>query len=383
MTDAATDAQRQVEVDRPVSTLELFFDLLFVFAITQLTSVLAGDPSPRGVLQVLLAFGVLWWMFGGYVWLTNTIAPDTTLRRMLLLAAMVGFLVMGLALPTAFEGGGLIFGVGYLLVILIHAGLFAFAQRGTGVTGIFRVAPLNIVAAVILVIAGLFHGPIVYVLWAVAFGLEVLTSFVSDPSGFRIAPGHFVERHGLLLIIVLGESIVAISTGASGVVLDASLIAAATLSLAIVSGLWWLYFTEDDAHAEHAMMSAPVERRPRLALNAFFYAQIPMLLGVVSFAAGVKSAIGHGFDPLAAYAATFLAAGVGLYLLGDALLRLAIGWGRTWIRMAAAGAALATIPIGLAASSVAQLAALLAVLVVTLALRERATTARLVDADAR
>jgi len=192
MTDLATDAQRQVEVDRPVSTLELFFDLLFVFAITQLTSVLAGDPSPRGVLQVLLAFGVLWWMFGGYVWLTNTIAPDTTLRRLLLLAAMVGFLVMGLALPTAFEGGGLIFGLGYLLVILIHAGLFAFAQRGTGLTGIFKVAPLNIVAAVILVIAGLFHGPIVYVLWAVAFGLEVLTSFVSDPSGFRIAPGHFV-----------------------------------------------------------------------------------------------------------------------------------------------------------------------------------------------
>lgn len=360
--------------DRPVSTLELFFDLLFVFAITQLTAVLAVDPTPRGVLQVLLAFGVLWWMFGGYVWLTNAIASDTTLRRLLLLAAMVGFLVMGLALPTAFDGGGLVFGLGYLLVILIHAGLFAHAQKGSGITGIFRVAPLNITAALVLVAAGLLNGPIVYVVWTVALGLEVLTTFLVDPGGFRIAPRHFVERHGLLLIIVLGESIVAISAGAVGLELDTGLIVAATLALAVASCLWWLYFAEDDRRVEDAMVAAPTERRARIALNFAFYAQIPMVLGVVSFATGVKAAIGHAFEPLPPYAAAFLAAGIALYLVGDALLRLAIGWGHAWMRTLAAGLALATIPIGLAVSSVAQLAALFLLLVVTLALRERTSS---------
>ena len=177
------------DIDRPVSTLELFFDLVFVFAVTQLTAVLADNSTPLGALQVLLIFGVLWWMFGGCVWLTNAVAPDRAIRKLLLLAAMGGFLVLALAIPTAFDrGGGLVFGLGYLLVVLIHAGLFTHASLGTGLTGILRVAPLNIVAALVIVVAGLLHGPIVYALWLLAFGLEVVTSFLSDPGGFRIAP---------------------------------------------------------------------------------------------------------------------------------------------------------------------------------------------------
>jgi low temperature requirement protein LtrA len=348
--------------DRPVSTLELFFDLVFVFAITQLTAVLADDPTPLGVLRVLLVFGVLWWMFGGYVWLTNAVAPDRPFRKVLLLLAMGGFLALALAIPTAFEGDGLIFAFGYLLVILIHAGLFTHASGRAGLTGIFRVAPLNIVAALVLMIAGTLDGSVVYAVWALAFGLEVITSFLADPRGFRIAPGHFVERHGLLLIIVLGESVVAIGVGAAGQPLDASLLTAGTLALAVVSCLWWLYFNEDDAHAEEAMTAAPVDRRMRIALNAFFYAQIPMLLGIVGFAAGVKSAIGHAFEPLSTYAAVFLAAGVALYLSGAAIFRLGIGWGRIGGRAVAAAAALLTAPIGLTISAAAQLTVLVAVL---------------------
>jgi len=364
------------EPERRVTTLELFFDLVFVFAITQLTGLLADDPTPRGVVQVLLIFGVLWWMFGGYVWLTNAIALDRPIRKLLILAAMGGFLVLALAIPTAFEGGGVIFGLGYLLVILIHAGLFTHASLRAGLTGILRVAPLNIVAALVIVIAGLLDGPIVYALWLIAFGLEVLTSFLSDPGGFRIAPAHFVERHGLLLIVVLGESIVAISVGAAGLPLDASLLVAGTISLAIVSGLWWLYFNEDDAHAEEAMATAPADRRTRIALNAFFYAQIPMLLGVVAFAAGVKSAIGHAFEPLAPYAALFLAAGVALYLVGDALFRVGIGWGRASVRAGAAIAALLSLPAGIFGTATMQLVLLLALVVgVILLPTRRARTA--------
>jgi low temperature requirement protein LtrA len=362
----ATEPER-----RSVSTLELFFDLVFVFAITQLTAVLSSHPSALSVLQVLLLFGVLWWMFGGYVWLTNAVPPDRPIRKLLLLAAMVGFLMMALAIPTAFAGGGIVFGVGYLAVILIHGGLFASAQVGSGMAGILRVAPLNIVAALVILAAGFLSGPIVYVAWAVAFALEVTTSFVVRPEGFVIEPSHFVERHGLLLIIVLGESIVAISVGAAGQPLDASLLVASGMALLIATCLWWLYFNDDDDRAEEAMIQAPPERRMRIALNAFFYAQIPMILGIVGFAAGVKAAIGHAFDPLPSYAALALGLGVGLYMAGDVLLRLSIGWGHAWIRWLAAIAAVATLPIGLAVSSVAQMGALLVVLLVAIFVHER------------
>ncbi len=354
---------------RPVSTLELFFDLVFVFAVTQLTAVLADDPSLLSVLRVLLLFGVLWWMFGGYVWLTNAVAPDRPIRKLLLLAAMVGFLVMALAIPTAFTGGGVIFGIGFLAVVLIHAAAFASSQR-LGAAGIFRLAPLNIVGALIILGAGFLPEPIVYLAWAIAFALAVATSFVVRPAGFRIEPSHFVERHGLLLIIVLGESIVAISVGAAGLPLDASLLVAGGLSLVIASCLWWLYFSGDDVRAEEAMVVAPPGRQLQIALNAFFYAQIPMILGIVGFAAGVKSAIGHAFEPLELYAALALGLGVGLYLVGDVLLRLSIGWGHAWVRSLAALAAVATLAIGVAVSSAAQLVALFVVLLIAILVRE-------------
>jgi low temperature requirement protein LtrA len=356
---------------RSVSTLELFFDLVFVFAITQLTAILANEPTLVSVLRVLLLFGVLWWMFGGYVWLTNAVPPDRPSRRLLLLAAMVGFLVMALAMPTAFTGGGVVFGLGFLAVVLIHAGTFAGSQR-LGATAVFRLAPLNLVGALIILYAGFLEEPMVYVAWAVAFALAVVTSFVVRPADFRVDSGHFVERHGLLLIIVLGESIVAISVGATGLPLDASLLVAAALSVVIASCLWWLYFSGDDARAEEALTGAPPDRNMRIALNAFFYAQIPMILGVVAFAAGVKSAIGHAFEPLAFYAALGLGLGVGLYLVGDVLLRLSIGWGHAWVRSLAAMAAVATLPVGLAVSSAAQLAALIVVLLIAIVIRESA-----------
>ena len=161
-----------IDSDRPVSTLELFFDLVFVFvfAIAQLTAVLADHPTPPGALQVLLIFGVLWWMFGGYVWLTNAVAPDRPVRKLLLLAAMGGFLVIALAVPTAFEGGGLVVGLGFLFVVLVHGGLFLQAQKGSSLIGMLRVAPLNIVAAFVLIVASFFDGPIVYALWALPWG---------------------------------------------------------------------------------------------------------------------------------------------------------------------------------------------------------------------
>jgi low temperature requirement protein LtrA len=283
---------------------------------------------------------------------------------------------MALAIPTAFTGGGMVFGIGFMAVILIHSGLFVSAQWGSSMAGLGRLGLLNVVGASIILVAGLLSEPAVYVAWAAAFGLAVVTSFVAAPRGFRLEASHFVERHGLLLIIVLGESIVAISVGAAGLALDASLLVAACLALIIASCLWWLYFSGDDEHAEEAILAATPARQIRIALNAYFYAQIPMVLGIVGFAAGVKSAIGHAFEPLELNAALALGLGVGLYLAGDVLLRLSIGWGHAWVRSFAAIAAVATLFIGVAFSSVVQLLALLAILLTVIVAREASPISR-------
>jgi low temperature requirement protein LtrA len=356
--------------DRSVSTLELFTDLVFVFAVTQLTALLAEDPTPRGVLEVLLIFGVAWWMFGGYVFLTNAMAPDRKVRRLLLLAGMMGFLVIGLAIPSAFHGGGVVLGLGYLVVVVVHAGLFIYGS-GTPFVDVLRFAPMNLAGAVLILIGGVVQGTAAYVLWGLALGGQVVSSLVSVRGAFRLRVGHFVERYGLLVLIVLGESIVAIGVGAAGLPLDASLVGAAILALAITSGLWWIYFSGDDARAAEALASAPVERHIRIALGAFFYATIPMLLGVVALAAGVKTAIANAFDPLPPEGAAFLAAGVALYLLGDALFRRAIGAEKAVDRLLAGLVALLALPVGVGVSAIAELGMLLAVLVAVIILAAR------------
>src|SRR4051812_1660205 len=151
-----------------VSTLELFFDLVFVFTITQLTSVLNHRPDGGGLVRVGLMLTVIWWMYGGYAWLTNVVAPDRALYQLLLLSGMAAFLVISLAVPEAFGDSGVWFGVAYVVIVLIHAGLFTRSQRGASGAAILTVAPLNLVAGLAIVAAGIAGGTARWVLWGVA-----------------------------------------------------------------------------------------------------------------------------------------------------------------------------------------------------------------------
>src|SRR4051794_30077262 len=196
-----------------VSTLELFFDLVFVFTITQLTSVLAHHPNGAGVLRVGLMLIVIWWMYGGYAWLTNVVAPDRIAYQLLLLGGMAAFLVISLAIPTAFAGGGIAFGVGYLVVVVIHSGLFSRSQAGESGLAILRVAPLNVTAALSILAGGIAGGTARGILWGIAVAVIILPSLRPPDPRFEIAPGHFVERHGLVVIVALGESVVAGGVG--------------------------------------------------------------------------------------------------------------------------------------------------------------------------
>ncbi|MGW4636994.1 low temperature requirement protein A [Sphaerisporangium sp. NPDC004334] len=363
-----------------VSTLELFFDLVFVFTVTQLTTLLVDGFAPQapaqtahggpveGAVRVLLVFGVIWWMYSGYAWLTNTVPPARPARRVLILLGMAGFLIMALAIPRAFDGGGWAFALGYLIIVLVHAGLYLQATAS-----FVRVIPFNLAATALLFAAGLADGVLVYLLWAAAMVLLWGSPYFIGQKGFPLHPAHIVERHGLLVIVALGESVVAIGIGAHGEVSPA-LLAAAALGLALAACLWWSYFGgEDDAAAEHALVQAEPVRRTRLILGAYFYAHIPMLLGIVGVAAGVKNAIGHPLDHLHAGPAIALAAGVTLYLAGDTMYRRVLALPARPLRTVAAAVAPLTIPLGLW-SSIAQLTALVVMLCCALAAEHTAAS---------
>ncbi|WP_026412675.1 low temperature requirement protein A [Actinomadura oligospora] len=342
----------------PVTTLELFFDLVFVFAITQLTGVLAHDMTLRGLAEVVLMFGVLWWMYAGYAWLTNMTAPTTVGRRLLVLTGMGGFFMIALATPGGFGSGGVVWGLGYLILVLAHVVLFAQAN-----THILRVLPANLTAAALIIAAGtLGHGAPVYVLWTLALVVPVVQPYIVPPGGrFDIRPGHIVERHGLLVMITIGESVVAIGVGAGHQKLTAGLIATVLLGLALAAAIWWTYFSRDDTHAEHALTAADPAERANMTMSGYFYAHIPLIVGIIVLAAGVKSTVAESWDPLP-YAPSFaLAGGTALFLLGDAWFRRIVRIGPSRIRIAAAFACVVGVPLA-HWSAAAGLAALTGVL---------------------
>lgn len=354
-----------------VSPLELFFDLVFVFTITQLTNVLVRQPSWKGLLQVSLMLGVIFWMYGGYAWLTNSVALDRLTRRLTLLGGMAGFFVVALAIPGAFSGTGAAFGIAYLAVCLIHMGMFARSSRLTVVQAIRGLVPFNLSTAFLVLVGGVVGGTPQYLLWGTAFAFEWASPKLIDDSGFVIEPGHFVERHGLVVLVAIGESVVAVGIGAAGLKVDAGLLAATMLGLALSACLWWTHFGSDDGSAEQAMSDARAENRPALAIEAFGYWHLPILLGIVVIAFALRTVTGNAFASLPQAQAIALGGGACTFLLGQALFRRTLGLGGVRRRALTGMLALATIPIGSRFSAALQLVALIALFVAMLSADSR------------
>ncbi|MFE7860929.1 low temperature requirement protein A [Streptomyces sp. NPDC057403] len=371
------------EPGRRVTTLELFFDLVFVFTLTQLTVLLAGDLTFATAGRVALIFVVLFWMYGAYAYLTNQVPPDRPSRRLLLMLGMGAFLVCALAIPRVFDDTGVVFGLGFLAVVVVHTALYT---RSHGRDSIWYGVP-NALAALSVTAAGLVDGIAADGLWVLALLLQFVTPFLAEhgpgradgrPADVmraqlgRLDPAHFVERHGLLLIVAFGESVIAIGTGIGDLPLTAGLFGGAFLSLALAVALWWTYFVRDEELAEAAFRATPAPSRWRLAMNAYYYAFLPMLLGIAYLATGVKKTLGHLTEHLHAGPALALAGGVALFLAGDVAFRAVLRLYPVRFRAAAAPAALAAALIGVHASAVAELLALVAVLAVMLVVEARA-----------
>jgi low temperature requirement protein LtrA len=313
-----------------VTSLELFFDLVFVFTLTQLSASLSRSLSWESLLQSSLIFIVLFWMYGGYVWLTNSVPPITWSLQLLLIAGMAAFLICALAIPNAFHTTGLTFGIGYLIVILVHGFLYVRAVGWRKA----RFVPMNLLAAATVISAGFVDGPARYWLWILAIAVQVFTSFLGTGLRFEIRVNHFVERHGLLLLVALGESIVAIGVGALD--LNLPFLFAAVLGLILSAALWWIYFARDEEEARVHMLVRSNADQLRQALGAYFYAFIPMLFGIILLATGIHSSIGHLTTRLDSAHAFAFGGGVGLYLLGTIIFRSAAGIAQDVYRYVAA-----------------------------------------------
>jgi low temperature requirement protein LtrA len=299
----------------------------------------------------------------GYAWLTNAVPPRGLAVRLLLLVGMGGFLLIALSIPTAFGSGGVAFGIGYMVVTLVHTGLFWRGSRQSIASAIGRLGPFNLITAALLLVAGFTPGGFRIVLFALGGILHWITPYLIPQSSFTIRASHFVERHGLILLIAIGESVVAVGIGLGPIGLPAGRIVAALLALALTAGLWWHYFDGDDERAEAALEAAPAERKPWIALNAFGYAFVPILGGIVLVAAGLKLAVVRYNEPATTSAAVFLAAGVAIYLAGLALFRWLIHDRHIAVRLVMAVLAMLTLFIGLRTTPVAQLAVLVVILI--------------------
>jgi low temperature requirement protein LtrA len=353
-----------------VSTIELFFDLVFVFTITQLTALLVHHPDGKTLAQIVLMLAAIWWMYGAFAWLTNAVPPDRAALRLPLLGGMLAFFAISLTIPTAFTEDGVIFACAYLVVIAVHTILYMQSATWT-VGGVWSFARMNFVLGALILVGAIIGGTAEYVLWSVAFLIYLLVpAMVPEEAGW-IQPAHFVERHGLVVMVALGESVVAVGIGASGLDLTWELLAVAILGLTLSAELWWVYFLGDQEEAEGALRAMTPTRREFYATNvAYYWAHLLMLLGIVCAAAGLEHAIAHAFDPLSFARALALGGGAALFLAGHAFFRQVLGLSFKPWRALAFVLALGTIALGTEASALVQLAVLVAALGVCIGAEE-------------
>ena len=321
-TPLPSEEERRDSEEKRVSPLELFFDLMFVFALTQVTALLADNPTWEGLGEGMLVLSMLWWAWAAYAWLTNYIAADEGVERLLMFAVMGAFLVAALAAPRAFSDDALVFALAYALARWLH--IFIFAEANDDVNAgmaIRRLARTAIPGPALLILAAFLDPPYQAALWILALTIDFAGPYVFGVRGFQISAGHFAERFSLIIIIALGESIVAIGAGLTGDV-DPGIVAAAVLALVIACSQWWAYFDVVAVVAEHRFRKTQGHEQVRIARDSYSYLHLPMIAGIVLIALGVKKTVEHVDEPLKLVPAVGLFGGIALYYAGHIAFRL-------------------------------------------------------------
>jgi low temperature requirement protein LtrA len=306
-----------------VTPLELFFDLVFVLAITQCTALMSHHPTWSGLAQGLLVLGMLWWAWTGYSWLTSVIDPEEGAVRLVMFGAMAALLLVSLCVPEAFGGLALAFALIYGVVRYAQIALFMLASPEDDALrhSVLGLGASTAVAVTLLATASLFDGLAQGALWALALLLDMAGPYFFGAEGWKLVPGHFAERHGLIVIIALGESIVAIGVGASHT-LTLGIGTAAVLGVALTAAMWWIYFDIVAIVAGKRLADAEVGKaQNEMARDSYSYMHLVMVAGIVLVALGLKTTIGHTDEHLHAVPAFALLGGLAIYLFGHVAFR--------------------------------------------------------------
>jgi low temperature requirement protein LtrA len=306
-----------------VMPLELFFDLVFVLALTQCTALMVANPTWEGIGQAMLVLALLWWSWTAYAWLTSVVDPEEGAVRLALVAAMAALLIAALAVPQAFGDMALEFALAYGAVRAAHIGLFVVASRDDpalrrSITGLAVGTGLGVALLIAGALAG---GTAQAILWVLALVLDIGEPYFFGSEGWRLVPGHFAERHGLIIIVALGETIVALGVG-SDVGLTREVTLSAILGIVLVFELWWIYFDVVAIANVRRLVRAPLGRaQNELARDAYSYLHYPLVAGIVLAALGLHDVLAHPEDALKTVPAFALVGGVGIYLLGHVAVR--------------------------------------------------------------
>lgn len=355
--------------------LELFFDLVFVLALTQTSQIMVAEPTWLGLAQAGAVLALMWWAWGAYAWLTSVVDPEAGAVRLAIAGAMAGLVACALCMPEIFTSRsvGLMFAAAYGLVRAMHIVLFVVA--GGDAPGLRRsalqIAVPSAVAIGLVVLAVLSSGWVCAALWCVAVALDLAGGLIADPAGWQLHPRHFAERHGLVIIMALGESLVAVAAGAAGHV-SPGVVAGAGAAVVISFVLWWLYFDVVSLVSTRRLAEAePGRVQNTMARDGYSYLHLVMVAGIVLMALGLKKALAHVDEPLALVPATALMGGVALYLAAHVAFRLRHV--HTWNVQRTTGAVLliAAVPVATRIPALASVVALAAAGVVLLLIELR------------
>ncbi len=305
------------EREQAVTPLELFFDLVFVFAMTQITGFMTRNLTWFGVVRGVALLTVVWWAWVSYSWLTNTVpTEEVLLARVVILFSMGSMLVVALAIPSAFSDDAVLFGIAYFVVRFLHVVLYGLVTPPETRDAVLRLAPGFLGAPVLLIVAGFVSTPLQGALWVGAVLADFGIARIRGVEGFYVRASHFVERHRLIVIIALGESIVAIGVGVAGLPLDTEIVLTVVIGFVLIATFWWLYFDYITLIAERRLSSVHGHERTVLARDSYSYIHLLLIGGIVFVALGIEQTLAHVNDPLRLVSAVALCGGGTLYLCG-------------------------------------------------------------------
>ncbi len=348
-----------------VTPLELFFDLVFVLALTQCTTLIARTPTWLGLLKGLLVLGMLWWSWVGYAWLTSVVDPEEGAVRLAMFAAMAAFLIAALCVPGAFGSEALLFACAYAVVRCAHIVLFMLASREDPALrhSVLGLAVSTAIGTGLLIVAAFTSGAVQLGLWGLALVLDAGGPYLFGAEGWKLVPGHFADRHGAIVIIALGESIVAVGVGAKATI-SAGVVAAAVLGIVIAATLWWAYFDVAAIISRRRLAKAtPGRERNEIARDSYSYLHFPMVAGIALIAVGIKRTIIDLDGPLKFVPALALLGGAAMYMFAHVAFRWRNMHSLSWRRLVCAIVLLALVPAGAALPALLTLGMLAAVLV--------------------